>query len=330
MKILLTGATGFIGSAILRKLIGRGDRVRTLVRSTSDQRNLSGLDCEVFIGDINDPDSIRPAIKDCQILFHVAADYRLWAINPDEIIKTNVTGTQNIMMAAMAENIEKIIYTSSVATLGKNYDDTPANENTPSYLKNMIGTYKRSKFLAEQNVQRMIVDQSLPAIIVNPSAPVGPRDLKPTPTGRLIVKAANGEIPAFIKTGLNIVHVDDVAIGHLQALEKGNIGERYILGGENVTLEKILKLISECTGKTAPKISIQPNIVLPIAYLTEAWAQVTKSPEPFITVDGVRMSKQKMYYTSIKAELKLGYNFRPAKEAIKDSIEWFGKQGYIK
>jgi dihydroflavonol-4-reductase len=194
----------------------------------------------------------------------------------------------------------------------------------------MIGTYKRSKFLAEQNVQRMIVDQSLPAIIVNPSAPVGPRDLKPTPTGRLIVKAANGEIPAFIKTGLNIVHVDDVALGHLQALEKGNIGERYILGGENLTLEKILKLISECTGKTAPKISIPPNIVLPIAYLTETWAKVTKSPEPFITVDGVRMSKQKMYYTSIKAELKLGYNFRPAKEAIKDSIEWFGKQGYIK
>jgi dihydroflavonol-4-reductase len=329
LKILLTGASGFIGSAILRKLVERGDDVRTLVRPTSDKKNLLGLNSEVFYGDINDLYSIKSAIKNCQVLFHVAADYRLWALDPSEIIKTNVTGTHNIMTAAMDANIEKIIYTSSVATLGKNYNEAPANENTPSYLENMIGVYKRSKFLAEQKVQRMVVNRALPVIIVNPSAPVGPRDLKPTPTGRLIVKAANGEIPAFINTGLNIVHVDDVATGHLKALDKGIVGERYILGGENLTLEEILKLVSEFTGKTAPTINIPAKLVLPIAYLTQAWAKITKSSEPFITVDGVRMSQQKMYYDSSKAELELGYKSRPAKVAIRDAIEWFGEQGYL-
>ena len=273
MRVLLTGATGFVGSAILRQLIRRGDTVRTLVRSTSDQRNLRDIDCEVYFGDINDLDSIKTAISDCQVLFHVAADYRLWAPNPDEITKTNILGTQNIMNAARTANIEKIIYTSSVATLGKNDNGMPANENTPSYLENMIGAYKRSKFIAEQHVQRMISEQSLPAIIVNPSAPVGPRDLKPTPTGRLIVKAAKGEIPAFINTGLNIVHVDDVAIGHIKALDKGKIGERYILGGENLPLENILRMVAEFYGNKAPRIRVPPNIVLPIAYLIQAWAK---------------------------------------------------------
>ena len=329
MRVLLTGATGFVGSAILRQLIRRGDTVRTLVRSTSDQRNLRDIDCEVYLGDINDLDSIKTAISDCQVLFHVAADYRLWAPNPDEITKTNVLGTQNIVNAARTANIEKIIYTSSVATLGKNDNGMPANENTPSYIENMIGAYKRSKFIAEQHVQRMISEQSLPAIIVNPSAPVGPRDLKPTPTGRLIVKAAKGEIPAFINTGLNIVHVDDVAIGHIKALDKGKIGERYILGGENLPLENILRMVSEFYGNKAPRIRVPPNIVLPIAYLIQAWAKITKSHEPFITVNGVKMSRQKMYYTSDKAESELGYKFRPAKEAIKDALEWFGEQGYI-
>ena len=329
MRVLLTGATGFVGSAILRQLIRRGDTVRTLVRSTSDQRNLRDIDCEVYLGDINDLDSIKTAISDCQVLFHVAADYRLWAPNPDEITKTNIIGTQNIMNAARTANIEKIIYTSSVATLGKNDNGMPANENTPSYIENMIGAYKRSKFIAEQHVQQMISEQSLPAIIVNPSAPVGPRDLKPTPTGRLIVKAAKGEIPAFINTGLNIVHVDDVAIGHIKALDKGKIGERYILGGENLPLENILKLVSEFYGNKAPKIRVPPNIVLPIAYLIQVWAKITKSQEPFITVNGVKMSRQKMYYTSDKAESELGYKFRPAKEAIKDALGWFGEQGYV-
>jgi dihydroflavonol-4-reductase len=329
MKVLLTGATGFIGSAILRQLIQRGDKVRVLVRPNSNQKNLLGLDCEIFFGDINDIHSIKPAIKNCQVMIHAAADYRLWALNPKEITKTNVIGTKNIMNAAINANVEKIIYTSSVATLGKNRDNIPANEDTPSSLSDMIGVYKKSKFLAEQEVRRMITDKSLPAIIVNPSAPIGPRDLKPTPTGQIIIKAASGEIPAYIKTGLNVVHVDDVARGHLLALKKGVIGERYILGGENLTFKEILELVSECTDKAAPTISVPHNIVLPIAYLVQAWATITNSSEPFVTVDGVRMAKQIMYYNSNKAKLELGYKSRPAKEAIQDAIKWFGEYGYL-
>jgi dihydroflavonol-4-reductase len=329
LKVLLTGATGFIGSAILRQLIDRGDRVRTLVRATSNQKNLHGLDCEIFLGDLNDIQSIEPAIKDCQVLIHVAADYRIWALNPEEITRTNVIGTQNIMAAAIAANVERIVYTSSVATLGKNRDNTPANEETASSLKDMIGVYKKSKFLAEKEVRRMIFDNSLPAIIVNPSAPIGPRDLKPTPTGQIIVKAANGQIPAYIETGLNVVHVDDVARGHLLALDKGVIGERYILGGENLTFKKILELVSVYTDKPAPTISIPRELILPVAYLVQAWATITKSSEPFLTVDGVRMAKQIMYYDSNKAKLELGYKFRSAKEAIQDAIKWFGEHGYL-
>jgi dihydroflavonol-4-reductase len=329
MKVLLTGATGFIGSAILRQLIQRGDNVRVLARPNSDQKNLFGLDCEIFLGDLNDTRSIEPAIKDCQVLIHVAADYRLWALNPKDITNTNVIGTKNIMRAAITANVERIIYTSSVATLGKRRDNIPANEYTPSSLSDMIGVYKKSKFLAEQEVRRMITDKSLPAIIVNPSAPIGPRDLKPTPTGQIIIKAANGEIPAYIETGLNVVHVDDVARGHILALEKGVIGERYILGGENLTFKEILELVSECTDIAAPTIRIPHNIVLPIAHLVQAWATITKSSEPFVTVDGVRMAKQIMHYDSTKAKLELGYESRPAKEAIQDAIKWFGEHGYL-
>jgi dihydroflavonol-4-reductase len=300
-----------------------------LVRPSSNQANLLGLECEIVFGDLNDIYSIKAAIKNCQVLIHVAADYRLWALNPKEIIRTNVIGTKNIMTAAIDANIEKIIYTSSVATLGKNRDNIPANEDTPSSLSDMIGVYKKSKFLAEQDVQRMIIDKSLPAIIVNPSAPIGPRDLKPTPTGQMIIKAANDEIPAYIKTGLNVVHVDDVACGHILALEKGVIGERYILGGENLTFKEILDLVSEYSNKAAPTISIPHSVVLPIAYLVQAWATITKSSEPFVTVDGVRMAKQIMYYDSNKAKLKLGYKSRPAKEAIQDAIKWFGEYGYL-
>lgn len=329
MKILLTGATGFIGSAILRQLIQRGDNVRVLVRPNSNQQNLIGIDCEIFLGDLNDLGSIELAIKDCQVLIHVAADYRLWALNPNEITTTNVSGTRNVMTAAINANVERVVYTSSVATLGKIRDNIPANEDTPSSLSDMIGVYKKSKFLAEREVRRMIVNESLPAIIVNPSAPIGPRDLKPTPTGQVIIKAANGEIPAYIKTGLNVVHVDDVARGHLLALEKGVIGERYILGGENLTFKEILELVSKCTNKAAPFFSIPPSVVLPIAYLVQAWASITKSSEPFVTVDGLQMAKQVMYYDSNKAELELGYRSRSAKEAIQDAIKWFGEHGYL-
>jgi dihydroflavonol-4-reductase len=329
LKVLLTGATGFVGAAVLRQLLDRGDQVRVLVRESSDRRNLKGLDCEAYLGDLNDKESLTAALNGCQAVFHVAADYRIWARHPEEMTKTNVTGTQNIMTAALSANVEKIIYTSSVATLGINPDGSPGNEETPSSLATMTGTYKKSKFLAEQVVQRMIIEHSLPAIIVNPSAPIGPRDIKPTPTGRMIVQAARGEMPAFVDTGLNVVHVDDVARGHLLAFDHGSIGERYILGGEDLTLKAILEMVAEVTGKKAPTMCIPHNVVLPIAYLAEVWARLTNAAEPFATVDGVNMAKKKMYFSSAKAEAQLGYAHRPALEAIQDAIKWFGAAGNL-
>jgi dihydroflavonol-4-reductase len=329
LKVLLTGATGFVGAAVLRQLLDRGDQVRVLVRESSDRRNLEGLDCEMCIGDLNDKESLTDALNECQAVFHVAADYRIWARHPEEMTKTNVAGTQNIMTAALSANVEKIIYTSSVATLGINPDGSPGDEETPSSLDTMTGSYKKSKFLAEQVVQRLIIEQSLPAIIVNPSAPIGPRDIKPTPTGRMIVQAARGEMPAFVDTGLNVVHVDDVACGHLLAFDHGIIGERYILGGEDLTLKAILELVAEVTGKKAPTMCIPHNVVLPIAYLAEAWSRLTNATEPFATVDGVNMAKKKMYFSSAKAEARLGYAHRPAIEAIQDAIKWFGAAGNL-
>ncbi len=329
MKVLLTGATGFVGAAVLRQLLDRGGHVRVLVRENSDRRNLEGLDCEICIGDLNDKLSLEMALKECQVLFHVAADYRIWARHPEEMIETNVTGTLNILEAALAAGVEKVIYTSSVATLGKNNNGEPATETTPSSLASMTGVYKKSKYLAEQEVRRLITEKYLPAIIVNPSAPIGPRDIKPTPTGRMIVQAAKGEMPAYVDTGLNVVHVDDVARGHILALEKGIIGERYILGGENLTLKEILELVAEITEKPAPKICLPHNAILPIAYLAEAWAKITKGAEPFATVDGVNMAKHKMYFNSIKAETDLGYTHRPARQALRDAIKWFGEYGYL-
>ncbi|MBT4937787.1 MAG: NAD-dependent epimerase/dehydratase family protein, partial [Rhodospirillaceae bacterium] len=281
MKILLTGATGFVGAAVLRQLLEHGDQVRVLIREQSDRRNLAGLDCEICIGDLDDKASLERALEGCQALFHVAADYRIWARRPEEMTATNLTGTRMIMTAALDAGIERIVYTSSVATLGINGDATPADEKTPSSLDTMIGVYKRSKFLAEEEIKRLIVERSLPAIIVNPSAPIGPRDIKPTPTGRMIVQAARGEMPAHVDTGLNVVHVDDVARGHILAFDKGVIGERYILGGEDLSLKQILELVAEVTGKPAPKICIPHNVVLPIAYLAEAWAKLTHGAEPF-------------------------------------------------
>ncbi|MBT3989063.1 MAG: NAD-dependent epimerase/dehydratase family protein [Rhodospirillaceae bacterium] len=329
MKILLTGATGFVGAAVLRQLLEHGDQVRVLIREQSDRRNLAGLDCEICIGDLDDKASLERALEGCQALFHVAADYRIWARRPEEMTATNLTGTRMIMTAALDAGIERIVYTSSVATLGINGDATPADEKTPSSLDTMIGVYKRSKFLAEEEIKRLIVERSLPAIIVNPSAPIGPRDIKPTPTGRMIVQAARGEMPAHVDTGLNVVHVDDVARGHILAFDKGVIGERYILGGEDLSLKQILELVAEVTGKPAPKICIPHNVVLPIAYLAEAWAKLTHGAEPFATVDGVNMARKKMYFSSAKAQKELGYTHRPPIDAIRDAIKWFGEQGYL-
>ncbi len=329
MKALVTGATGFIGSRVLRRLIEKGAKVRALVRKESNLENIEGLPVEIVYGDLRNYSSLLNALDGCNFLFHVAADYRLWVPNPENMYRTNVHGTVNIMKAALEKGIKRIVYTSSVATLGLNPNGSPSNEDTPSSLSDMIGHYKRSKFLAEEKVREMVKKYGLPAVIVNPSTPIGPGDIKPTPTGRIIIEAASGRMPAYVDTGLNIVHVDDVAEGHILALEKGRIGERYILGGENLTLRELLEKISKFTGRPSPKIRISPDIILPLAYLVEALARITKK-EPFMTVDGVKMSKKKMFFSIEKAKRELGYMPRPVDKAIKDSIDWFKKKGYIR
>ena len=329
-KVLVTGASGFVGSAVARLLIDSGFIVSTLVRSTSSLDNLKGLNVEIVYGDLKDQNSLGIALKDCQYLFHVAADYRLWSLKPQELYDNNVRGTENIMRAALKADVKKIVYTSSVATLGLHMDGTPSNENTPVTFSDMIGDYKKSKFLAEEVVSKMIKEEGLPAVIVNPSTPVGPGDIKPTPTGKLILDAAAGKIPAFVDTGLNWVHVDDVAVGHLLALEKGKFGERYILGNENFSMKELLTKIASITGRSAPKIQLPHNFVLPIAYVAEWWANITKSKkEPMATVSGVKLSKKKMYFSVDKAKMELGYSPRDVMIALNDAVDWYKENNYL-
>lgn len=326
--ILLTGASGFVGSAVLRKLQAAGHEVRVLVRPSSSRRNLKGLDVEVVTGDLTQPASLVRAIRGCRALFHAAADYRLWTRDPRVLYCTNVEGTRHILEAALAAGVERVVYTSSVATLGIRSDHAPADETTPAALADMVGHYKRSKYLAEEEVRRVIRETGLPVVIVNPSAPVGPRDLKPTPTGRMVLDAAAGRMPAYVDTGLNIVHVDDVAEGHLLAFERGQAGERYILGGTNLSLRDILVKITSFVGRSAPVLCLPHNLILPVAYLAEGWARII-GQEPRVSVDGVRMAKKRMYFSSAKAERVLGYSARPAEAAFEEAIAWFRQQGYL-
>jgi dihydroflavonol-4-reductase len=331
MKTLITGATGFVGSAVLRQLIKFGHNVRALVRPNSDRRNLSGFPVEICTGDLRDPASLDCALAGCSALFHVAADYRLWVPNPPEIYESNVTGTHNIMLAASRAGVKRIVYTSSVATLGLTTDGSPADEETPVSLDQMIGPYKRSKFLAETEVRRLAKEQGLPVVIVNPSTPIGPRDIKPTPTGRIIVDAVCGRMPAYVDTGLNLIHVDDVAIGHLLAFQHGKIGERYILGAVNMTLKEILTELAAITGRRPPRIRLPYKLVLPIACVSEAWARTTgRKKEPRITLVGVRLAKKKMFFSAEKAKRVLGFQPRPIEQALRDAVDWFRENGYVR
>jgi dihydroflavonol-4-reductase len=323
----VTGATGFVGSAVARALAAAGFRVRALVRRNSSRANLDGLSIEFAEGDMRDAAAVRSAASGARYVFHVAADYRLWASDPEEIMRANVEGTRVVMEAAAAAGAERIVYTSSVATLKPFPDGKPADEARPLSEDEAIGAYKKSKVAAERLVEAMVKD-GLPAVIVNPSAPIGPRDRRPTPTGRLIVEAASGRIPAFVDTGLNLVHVDDVAAGHLLAARKGRIGERYILGGEDMTLAELLARIARLVGRTPPRISLPRWPIYPIAFAAEAMARLT-GREPFVTVDGLRMSEYLMYFTSAKAERELGYKPRPAEDGIRDAIDWFRAAGYL-
>jgi dihydroflavonol-4-reductase len=327
-KALITGASGFVGSAVARKLIERGFSVRALVRSTSPTANLSGLDMELTIGDLRNPDSVKKAMSDVRWLFHVAADYRLWARDPLEIVNNNMLSTRLVMEEARRAAVERIVYTSSVATLVCRANGPASDETMPLEESQAIGAYKRSKVAAERLVERMVAE-GLPAIIVNPSTPIGPYDVRPTPTGRIIVEAASGRMPAFVDTGLNMVHVDDVAEGHVLAFEHGRIGERYILGGQNAAFSDILKTIAEHIGRPAPRIKIPRAAVLPLAMTAEFIAHYT-GREPMITRDALRMSKNRMFFTSAKAEHELGFRARPYAEGIKDAIEWFREAGYLR
>ena len=327
--ILITGASGFVGSAVLRKLIERGHEVRALVRPSSERRNLEGLPVHIVEGDLMAPETLKPAVEGCKGVFHVAADYRLWAPDPSGMFAANVDGTRAIMAAALEGGVERIVYTSSVATLGLLPGGQPADEDTPVRFEDMIGPYKQSKFLAEAEVRALVGTEKLPAVIVNPSTPIGPRDIKPTPTGRMIVEAASGRMPAYVDTGLNVVHVDDVAEGHVLAFEKGEVGERYILGGENLPLKEILSTIAGITGGKAPRWRIPHGLVLPVAYGAEAWTRLTGGSEPFVTVDGLRMARKKMFFSHGKASQALGYAPRPVIDAFADAIRWFRDQGYL-
>jgi dihydroflavonol-4-reductase len=330
MKILVTGATGFIGSAVVHRLLAAeaGHEVRALVRSTSDRSYIADLPVEIFLGDLTDPPSLERAVRGCGAVFHVAADYRLWVREPAVMYAANVQGTENVMRAALHAGVERVVYTSSVATVKPAENGTPADEESLASLDDMVGPYKRSKFLAETRVREMVQCEGLPAVIVNPSTPVGPRDVR-TPTGKMILRAAAGRMPAYVNTGLNFVHVDDVAAGHLLAFERGAVGERYILGGENMTLRQMLESLCEITRIPAPRLRLPLGLVLPFAYLTEAWTRMTGGPEPLLTVDGVRMAGKHMFFSHLKAVRELGYKPRPVREAFRDAVAWLHAGNYF-
>ncbi|HET8554867.1 MAG TPA: hopanoid-associated sugar epimerase [Rhodanobacteraceae bacterium] len=328
-RVLVTGATGFIGSAVVRNLLHAGYRVRALVRPTSRLDSLEGLDVETATGDVRDLPSLLDAMQGCGGVFHVAADYRLWTPDADAMYACNVEGSRHVLEAARQVGVKRIVYTSSVATLGLHADGTPADEDTPVMLEQMIGHYKRSKFLAEQVVGDMARELSLDVVTVHPAAPVGPRDIKPTPTGRMVLDAARGRMPGYVDTGLDIVHVDDVAEGHRLAYERGARGRHYILGGENLSLRDILVQVADITGRRRPWLRLPHAVVLPVAHVAEAWAGVS-GREPSVTVAGARLARKHMYFSHQRAADELDYRPRPAHEALVDAVQWFAQNGYFR
>ncbi len=328
MKALVTGATGFVGAAVARALLRAGIEVRALARAASDRRNLTALPLELVTGDLSDPASLERAVAGCDTLFHVAADYRLGARDSAQLYRTNVDGTRAIIEAAQRAGIGRMIYTSSVACIGLPADGSPGAEDTPVSVDDMIGHYKRSKFLAEQLVLAR-ARAGAPIVIVNPSTPVGPGDIKPTPTGQMVRDAANGRMPAYVDTGLNIVHVDDVATGHLLAFERGRIGERYILGGQDMTLRQILTEIGAQVGRPAPALRLPRAALLPFAYIAQFVADLSGGSTR-LTVEGLRMARKRMFFSSAKAERELGYRWRPPAEAFADALSWLRAQGLLR
>ena len=329
MTTLVTGATGFVGSAVARTLLARGHDLRLLVRANSDRSNIADVPAEIVVGDLTDAASLKRAAAGCRYVVHVAADYRIWVPDPTEMLRANVDGALAMIRAAAEAGAERIVHCSSVAALGLIGDGTPADEATPARESDFVGVYKRSKYLAEQAVLRAVAADNLPVVIVNPAAPVGPRDIKPTPTGKMIRDAAAGKVPAYIDTGLNIVHVDDVAEGHALALERGRIGEKYILGGENMLLKDVLTLVTTVAGRRPPSIQLPEAVVWPAAAVMEWFARLTHIP-PMMTRDHLKMARKKMFYSSAKAIAELGYQPRPVRLAVEDALIWFRSHGMLK
>ncbi len=325
--ILVTGVSGFVGAAVAKALAADGWQVRGLARSTSPTTNLEAFPGEIVRGDMLDAASIAAALNGCDALAHVAADYRLWARDPEEIVRNNRDGTRIVMEAALVAGIGRIVYTSSVATIAP-LPGGAADEDRPLTERTAIGAYKRSKVVAERLVEAMVAERGLPAVIVNPSTPIGPRDVRPTPTGRILVDAARGKIPAFVDTGLNLVHVDDVARGHVLALQKGQPGRRYILGGEDVMLEALLGEVARAVGRKPPMIDLPTAPLMPLAAISELWAQIS-GREPLLTRDALRMARHRMFFSSERARAELGYTARPWQEAVSDALAWFRGQKMI-
>ena len=328
MKALVTGASGFVGSAVLRHLVEAGHEVRVLLRPTSDRRNIEGVACEPVLGDLTDMASLRQAAAGCEAVFNVAADYRLWVADANEMYRANVDGTRNVLLAAAEAGARRIVHTSSVAAIGYRDDGAPAGEDTPGDPARMIGPYKRSKYLSDVEARRLAAEDGVPVVVVNPAAPFGPRDIKPTPTGRLVVAFGRGRMPAYIDTGLNAVHVDDVARGHLLAHERGVVGERYILGGDNMSLRDILMTLAGHLGRAPPRIRLPRVPLFPVAWAAEAVARIAGF-EPALTTDALRMAKRPMYYTSLKATREIGYAPRPGADALCDAADWYRANGYF-
>jgi dihydroflavonol-4-reductase len=329
-RVLVTGATGFVGSHVARLLVERGDSVRALVRRTSRIDNLASLDCEPVYGDLQDADSLKQAVAGCEQVFHVAADYRLWARDPRELYRSNVCGTLNLLKAARAAGVQMVVYTSTVGALGIPNDGTSGTEETPVTIDHMVGHYKRSKFLAEQEAREFAEAEKLPLITVNPSTPVGENDIKPTPTGKVIVDFLNRRMPAYIQTGLNLVDVRDVARGHLLAAERGKPGERYILGNQNVTLQAILEMLARITGMRAPKRQIPYSVAYAAASADTFLFGGLLRREPHIPLEGVKMARKHMYFDAAKSVRELGMPQSPIEDALARAVEWFKANGYVK
>ncbi len=329
MPVLVTGATGFVGSRLVRRLLDRGETVRCLVRKTSPGGNLEGLRVETVTGDLRDAESVSRAARGCRVVYHVAADYRLWSKDPQDLYRSNVEGTRNILQGVEQAGVERLVYCSTVGALGIPKDGTPGTEATPVKLEDMVGHYKRSKFLAEQEALKA-AERGLPVVIVNPSTPVGPNDIKPTDTGRIITRFLNGQMPCFLDTGLNLVDVDDVAEGHILAGEKGRIGEKYILGNRNMTLREILETLAAITGRPAPRVQMPYGPTLFIAKVNTFFSGTLLGREPGVPVEAVLMARKKMFFDAGKAVRELGLPQTPVEEALERAVRWFCDHGYAR